>query len=83
MTSTVFGLAKRKAVYREGLGAVIVLETPEEKLKQSGFALPDPGYSQDTIPWPKGDMMPEEMITGVNYERLNELIDTCFDASGE
>ncbi len=82
VTSTVFGLAKRKAVYREGLGAVLVLNTPEETLKQSGITLPNPGYSQDTIPWPKGDILPEEMITEVNYKRLNELIDTCFDAPG-
>jgi hypothetical protein len=80
VTSTVFGIAKRKAVFREGLGAVLVLETPEETLKQSGIVLPDPGYSQDTIPWPKGDLLSTEKIAGVNYNRLNELIDTCFDA---
>ncbi|MFW5821594.1 MAG: serine hydrolase, partial [Bacteroidota bacterium] len=28
VTSTVFGLAKRKAIYREGLGSVIVLDSP-------------------------------------------------------
>ena len=32
-TSTVFGLAKRKAVFREGYGAVIVLKTPKEELQ--------------------------------------------------
>lgn len=82
VTSTVFGLAKRKAIYREGLGAVLVLKTPEEELKKSVIQLPEPGYSQDTIPWPKGDMLPVEKPEGVNYIRLNELIDTCFDASG-
>ncbi len=82
VTSTVFGLAKRKAVYREGLGAVLVLNTPEETLKQSGITLPNPGYSQDTIPWPKGDILPDEMITGVDYERLKELVDNSFDDMG-
>lgn len=81
VTSTVFGLAKRKAVFRNGLGAVIVLETPETELKQSGFLLPEPEYSQDTIHWPKGDLLLENKPSGVNYGRLNELIDTCFDAS--
>ena len=82
VTSTVFGLAKRRAVYREGMGVVIVLDTPEEKLKQSGFQLPDPGYTQDTIPWPKGDVLSDTLPEGVNYTRLNELIDTCFDQAG-
>ena len=80
VTSTVFGLAERKAVYREGLGAVLVLNKPEDELKQAQVTLPEPGYSQDTIPWPKGDILPEEKPYGVNYQRLNELIDTCFDA---
>ncbi|MFC2089579.1 serine hydrolase domain-containing protein [Bacteroidota bacterium] len=81
VTSKVFGLAPRKAIYREGLGAVIVLETPEEELSEMSFNIPDPGYSQDTIPWPMGDLLSEERINGVNYNRLNELIDTCFDNS--
>ena len=82
VTSTVFGLAKRKAVFRDGLGAVIVLDKSEAGLQQSGIKLPDPGFLQDTIPWPKGDLVSDEMPAGVNYQRLNELIDTCFDAPG-
>jgi CubicO group peptidase (beta-lactamase class C family) len=81
-TSTVFGLAKRKAVYREGKGAVIVLRTPEEELRKSWFKIPDPGYRQDTLPWPKGDLVADSMPAGVNYDRLHELLDTCIDQPG-
>lgn len=81
-TSTVFGLAKRKAVFREGHGAVIVLKTPKEELRKSGFQIPDPGYSQDTIHWPKGNIVADTLPGGVNISRLHELIDTCFDAPG-
>jgi CubicO group peptidase (beta-lactamase class C family) len=83
VTSTVFGLAKRKAVFREGAGAVIVLNTPEEELHQRDFELPAPGYSQDTIPWPKGDVVADTLPEGVDYARLNELLDTCIDAPGD
>lgn len=82
-TSTVFGLAKRKAIFREGNGVVILLETPEDKLKSSWFSIPDPGYKQDTMFWPKGDIISDTMPAGVNYQRLNELLDTCFDFPGE
>ncbi len=82
VTATVFGLAKRKALFREGHGAVIVLDTPEEELLQSQFSIPVPDYSQDTIPWPKGDLLPDTLPSGVNYDRLNVLIDTCFDQPG-
>ena len=82
VTSTVFGLAKRKAVFREGAGAVIVLKTPEEELRSRDFELPEPGYAQDTIPWPKGDIIADTLPNDVDYERLNELLDTCIDAPG-
>ncbi|WP_158867432.1 serine hydrolase domain-containing protein [Maribellus comscasis] len=82
VTSTVFGLAKRKAIYREGLGAVLVLDTPENELKKFEFQFPTPEYSQDTIFWPKGDLLPDTLPEGLNTVRLNELLDTCFDAPG-
>ena len=83
VTSKVFGLAKRKAIYREGLGSVIVLESPEDELRKMEFNRPEPGYSPDTIPWPKGNVMPANLPEGVDYERLTGLIDTCFDQPGE
>lgn len=81
-TSTVFGLARRKAVFREGHGAVIVLKTEEQKLKKTGFRIPDPGFSPDTLPWPKGNIISDTLPGGVNYRRLHELVDTCFDSPG-
>ncbi len=83
VSSAVFGLAKRKAVYREGLGAVIVLETPEEELREDQFDIPEPGFSQDTLEWPMGNILPDARTKGINYERLDEVIDTCFDAEDE
>lgn len=82
VTSTVFGLAKRKAIYRNGLGAVLVRNKNEKKLQDAAINIPVPNYAQDTILWPKGDLLPENKPEGVNYARLNELLDTCFDAPG-
>jgi CubicO group peptidase (beta-lactamase class C family) len=83
VTSRVLGLAKRKAVYRDGLGAVLVLDKPEEELKEQSFTIPDPGYSQDTIPWPKGDLITGEMPYGVDYEKLDQILEGAFDAPGD
>jgi len=82
VTSAVFGLAKRKAIFRKGLGAVIVLDTPEKELLKSSLTLPEPAYSQDTIPWPKGDVLSDTLPEGVDYVRLNEFLDTCLDVAG-
>ncbi len=82
VTSSVFGLAKRKAVFREGQGAVIVLQTPENELSKVIFKIPDPEYHQDTLHWPKGNILSDTMPSGVNFNRLHELLDTCFDRPG-
>jgi len=83
VTSKVLGLAKRKAVYREGLGAVLVLDKPEEELRAESFTIPEPGYSQDTILWPKGDIIPEIRPEGVDLVRLNEILEEAIDVPGE
>lgn len=83
VTSKVLGLAKRKAVFREGLGGVLVLDKTEEELKADSFQLPDPGYSQDTIPWPLGDIMPDSLPAGIDYAQLAEVLDNALDAPGE
>jgi CubicO group peptidase (beta-lactamase class C family) len=79
VTAKVFGLAKRKVVFREGLGSVIVLEKPEEELMADSFVIPDPGYSQDTILWPLGDLLPSSLPEGVDYEKLSTILDEAID----
>lgn len=79
VTAKVLGLARRKVVYREGLGAVIVLDKPEAELMAEAFQIPDPGYSQDTLQWPLGDVIPEELPEGVDYEKLHSVLEEAID----
>jgi len=83
VTARVLGLAKRKAVFREGLGAVLVLDIPEEELKASAVPRPDPGYDPDTIPWPKGELFPASLPEGVAYEKLNAVVENAFDGADD
>lgn len=83
VTAKVLGLAKRKVVFREGLGAVIVLDKPEHELMADSFTIPDPGYSQDTIPWPMGDVLPSTLPKDVDYEKLHAILEGAIDAPGE
>jgi CubicO group peptidase (beta-lactamase class C family) len=83
VTARVLGLAERKAVYREGLGAVIVLDVPEKELAAASFEIPEPGYSQDTVPWPLGDVLPARLTPGVDYSRLESVLDNAFDHAGD
>jgi len=79
VTASILGLSRRKAIFREGLGAVIVMDTPEQELKAQSFNIPDPGYDPDTMPWPKGNILPLKRPEGVDYDRLKEVIDNAFD----
>lgn len=83
VTSKVLGLAKRKAVFREGLGAVLLLDKPEEELRAASFIIPDPGYGQDTILWPKGDVIPESLPVGVDLSKLSSILKEAIDDPGE
>jgi CubicO group peptidase (beta-lactamase class C family) len=49
---------------------------------KASFTIPDPGYAQDTIPWPKGDILPQELPEGVDYSRLNKILEDAIDPPG-
>ena len=83
VTARVLGLAKRKVVFREGLGSVIVLDKPEADLTAASYEIPDPGYSQDTIAWPLGDVMAESLPGGVDYKKLESILEEAFDKPEE
>ena len=84
-TATVFGLAKRKAIYRKGLGCTLVNEITEEELrKQPWKVITAPIVNQDTIPWPTGNKMPDSVnLFGYDIELLNQTINKAFEEPGK
>ena len=82
VTASLFGLVKRKAVYREGLGCTVIIDYPEEEIrKQSLPAIPPPLYTKDTL-WPRGDKLPDSLPAEVDYDKLAEAVDSAFDDPG-
>jgi len=56
VTASVWGLARRKAIYRRGLGATLVNGMSEAALKgQQPVLASPPAVDQDTVDWPMGD----------------------------
>jgi len=45
--------------------------------------MPDPGYSQDTIAWPLGDVMPASLPEGIDYSKLESILEGAIDAPGD
>src|SRR4030042_7048718 len=82
VTASLFGLVKRKAVYREGLGCTVIVDFPEEEIRQQSLpAIPPTLYTPDT-PWPFGDRLPDSLPAGVDYGKLAESVDSAFDDPG-
>jgi hypothetical protein len=80
-TATVLGLAKRKAIYRRGLGCTLVNEITEEELRKQAWNLPTPPtINQDTIAWPQGNLLPDSIsFDAYNIDLLNETVANAFE----
>ena len=76
-TGSAFGLLKRKAIYREGLGAVLVNDDFDFYKKP---LVPKRTKPDNTTPFPYGNAEQKDTIfANIDYKKLNETIDTIFN----
>ncbi len=75
-TASVYGLMKRKAIYRDGLGTVLI----NDDYNENNFTLkPNRIFSSDTIPYPYGQASPKDTVfPEINEEQLSKSIATAF-----
>jgi CubicO group peptidase (beta-lactamase class C family) len=78
-TATVLGLAKKKAIYRKGLGCTLVNEVTESALRSQQFDKPPFPYDQDTVAWPAGNLITQTIDSGVDRSQLNKAIEEAFE----
>ncbi|AWA29367.1 serine hydrolase [Flavobacterium magnum] len=79
-TSTFYGLKKRKAIYREGLGATLVNDDFDES---QPYDIPKRKLAPIKLPFPYGNLEPRDTIfSNVNYARLNQAVAAAFDQDG-
>lgn len=74
VTSTVFGMAKKKAIYRQGYGCTLVNEISENEIMQQAAFAPKPFPQQDSMLWPLGNQKINFITDNVNYPRLNRIM---------
>lgn len=80
VTGSVWGFAKRKAIYRKGLGATIVNDYSEKEIRAQHFDLPSPPtIDQDTIVWPDGNKLSDVIPDAINKAALDKLLDTALN----
>jgi CubicO group peptidase (beta-lactamase class C family) len=79
VTGSVFGFAKRKAIYRTGLGATLINELTEDEVRNQKFRLPlKPVLNTDTIAWPMGDKLTTAIDSSIDLAKLKEAVNNIF-----
>jgi CubicO group peptidase (beta-lactamase class C family) len=79
-TATVLGLKKRKAIYREGLGATLINDDFDVT---KPYEIPKRTKSISKLPFPYGDAEPKDTVfSNVDYAKLNQVVANAFDAKG-
>ncbi|WP_127136667.1 serine hydrolase domain-containing protein [Flagellimonas oceanensis] len=75
-SSTVYGLMKRTAVYREGLGAVLINDDYDP---EALTIRPQRSQPIDTIPYPYGQAPPKDtLLPEVDMDQINKAIAMAF-----
>lgn len=80
VASDFFGLAKRTAFYRPGLGCTLVMNTTREILRSQtkGFKAPVVQSRKDLL-WPEGELVRTDRLpNGVKAELLRKVVEEAF-----
>ncbi|MGY5352222.1 serine hydrolase domain-containing protein [Wenyingzhuangia sp. IMCC45533] len=79
--STVFGLSKKTAYYREGVGAVLV-DNDLSNLSNINLKIPNRNFTAVNKPYPYGNLEPVDTVfANVDYNNLDDLTNQCFKES--
>jgi len=79
VTGSVFGMAKRKAIYRNGLGTTVVSELDEQQIRSQHIILPvKPRVYTDTMAWPMGDRLTGSFPNAFDSAKLQSAIANIF-----
>jgi CubicO group peptidase (beta-lactamase class C family) len=82
VTGSVWGLAKRKAIYRKGLGCTLINGYSEAAIRSQRFALHVSNrLLMDSVPWPVGDRSEDSIPAQVNRVALQQAIDHAMMAT--
>ncbi len=78
VTSSLFGMAERQAVYRNGLGCSLANGIDWQTLRQTQLQVASiPATNQDTIAWPDGNLL-SDSLPPFDQTKLNETVREAF-----
>ncbi|MFN8326477.1 serine hydrolase domain-containing protein [Flavobacterium sp.] len=81
VTSKVYGLKERKAIYREGLGATLINDDFDVT---KPYLVPKRTKINTNLPFPYGNLEPKDTVfSNVDYDKLQKVVENAFDKKGE
>ncbi|PKV48687.1 CubicO group peptidase (beta-lactamase class C family) [Aquimarina sp. MAR_2010_214] len=79
--ASVFGLKERKAIYREGLGSVLIDDDFDEN---TPVLIPRRIKTETRLSYPYGELEQKDTVfTTVDYDKVNKTVTSIFDTNGE
>ena len=79
--SSVHGLKERKAIYREGLGAILINDDFDIS---KPYEVPKRTKLNNNLPYPYGNLEPKDSVfSNIDYDKLQKAINNAFDKKGE
>ncbi len=82
VTASLWGFAKKKAIYRDGLGCTLINDLTEEEIRKQVFnKAMIKRMNPDSIAWPMGDKIVDSIPSEVNQQVLNQAIANVMQSS--
>lgn len=74
------GLFKKKAIYHDQLGAILIQNVPEETIRGRKVNIPSPEPANpETVPWPMGDLLSADPLPmNVDQTKVAAALDKIF-----
>lgn len=78
VSGSVLGMAKRKAIYRNGLGCTLISDFPESIVRAQQINLPLKKKDKDTSQWLINKEVPSTEFTNINNQKLQKALQVAF-----
>lgn len=80
VTTSMFGLAKRTALYRPGVGCTLLNDTDRQSLLQQASGIREPAQALRADPWPAGDSVDlDDLPERVDAAALTRAVAQAFE----
>ena len=83
VTGSVFGFAKRVAIFRTGMGATLLNGVSKEDFYKEARKTVTAPTALDSVAWPYGSKIKDTVIAGIDKKLIDVALDSAFSEPGE